>query len=81
MRLADFSDHSTERNLTQWQAFAATWLPTSARMKALELRDHAEEILNASVIDLRAAQPPDEQAAKSKGLADVLGRRDGRSCR
>ena len=38
-------------------------------MVSLELRDHAKQILEAIVADLRTSQTPEAQAAKSMGLA------------
>ena len=53
MRLADFILHDMERILAQWDAFAATRLPAALDMVSLELRDHAKQILEAIVADLR----------------------------
>jgi hypothetical protein len=40
-------------------------------MASLELRDHAQQILEAVAADLSTSQSPEEQAAKSMGLAPV----------
>ena len=69
MRLADFILRDMERILAQWEAFAATRLPAAASMASLELRDHAQQILEAVAADLSAPQSQEEQAAKSMGLA------------
>ena len=69
MRLADFILHDMDGILARWEAFAATRLPAAARMNSLSLRDHARQILEAVVADLRTSQSADAQAAKSMGLA------------
>ena len=69
MRLADFIAHEMERILAEWEAFAATRLPAARHMPTLELRDHAQPILEAIVADLRTSQTDEARGAKSKGLA------------
>jgi signal transduction histidine kinase len=69
MRLADFIERNMEPILGQWEAFAATRLPAAGAMRSLELRNHAQQILEAIVADLRTAQSPEAQRAKSMGLA------------
>ena len=69
MRLADFILRDMENILANWEAFAATRLPAAASMASLELRDHAQQILEAVATDLSASQSREEQAAKSMGLA------------
>ena len=69
MRLADFILREMESILAQWEAFAATRLPAAGHMVSLELRDHAQQILEAMVADLRTSQTAEAQAAKSMGLA------------
>ena len=58
-----------ERILAKWEAFAATRSPASTSMTSSELRDHAQQILEAVAADLRISQSPEEQADKSMGLA------------
>ncbi|MGE5384717.1 MAG: ATP-binding protein [Betaproteobacteria bacterium] len=72
MRLADFILHDMKSILTQWEAFARTQLPAAAEMGSLELRDHAEQILQAIAKDLRTPQTREEQSQKSMGLAPKL---------
>ena len=48
MRLADFIISDMERILGKWKAFAATRLPAAEHVVALELRDHAQEILEVA---------------------------------
>jgi signal transduction histidine kinase len=69
MRLASFIQSDMDRILARWEAFAATRLPAAGYMHPLELRDHAEGILRAIVLDLESPQTREEQAAKSMGLA------------
>src|SRR5688572_25537948 len=69
LRLADFIRADMENILVEWEAFAATQLPPGASMSALELRDHAEQILKAVAKDIAQPQTPDEEAAKSRGQA------------
>lgn len=69
MRLAEFILHDMEEILIEWEQFAATRLPAAASMASLELRDHAQQILEAVALDLSSAQSREEQSAKSKGLA------------
>ena len=72
MRLADFILRDMESILANWEAFAATRLPAAASMASLELRDHAQQILEAVAADLSAPQSREAQAAKSMGLAAAL---------
>jgi signal transduction histidine kinase len=72
MRLSEFILCNMERILEHWEAFAATRVPAASRMVSLELRDHAEQILNAVVADLETPQTREEQSAKSMGLAPIL---------
>ena len=58
--------------MARWEAFAATSLPAAARMNSLALRDHAQQILEAVVADLRTSQSREAQAAKSMGLAPKI---------
>jgi signal transduction histidine kinase len=69
MRLADFIRRDMESILAQWEAFAATRLPAAASMTSLELRDHAQQILEAVAADLSVSQSREAQVAKSMGLA------------
>ncbi len=72
MRLSDFIVRDMEGILTRWEAFAATSLPAAARMNSLALRNHAQQILEAVVADLRTSQSREAQAAKSMGLAPKI---------
>jgi signal transduction histidine kinase len=71
MHLADFLLAETDAIVAEWEVFARG-LPAGARLSRLDLRDHAQQILEAIAADLRTAQTREEQAAKSKGLAPVV---------
>jgi len=66
MRLAEFISANTESILAEWEAFARSIKP-GAKMDALALRDHAEDILRATARDMMNAQTAAEQASKSTG--------------
>ncbi len=66
MRLADFILSSIEPILMEWEVFARSIAP-GAKMTELALRDHAGEILKATVDDMKSAQSAAEQSAKAKG--------------
>ncbi|HVE88989.1 MAG TPA: sensor histidine kinase [Burkholderiaceae bacterium] len=72
MRLSEFIRSDMEGILADWQAFAATQLPGAAGMKPLELRDHAQKILEAVAKDINQPQTEHEQAEKSKGQTQPL---------
>lgn len=66
MRLADFILANMEPILMDWEIFARSIAP-GAKMNALALRDHAKDILKATVDDMKTAQSDAERSAKSKG--------------
>ena len=72
MRLADFILRDMETILEQWEAFALTLFPAAANMKSLELRDHAQQILEAVAKDLTTSQTREAQSEKSMGRAPQL---------
>src|SRR5687768_2954537 len=72
MRLPDFIAANIEPILAEWEVFARSIWPASASGAAVDpsrLRDHAEEILRAAVIDMRTQQSGAAQSGKSKGEA------------
>lgn len=69
MRLSDFIDANIEPILQAWEDFARTIDTPGAPLDAEGLRDHAEQMLNAIVIDLRTKQTAREQIAKAQGNA------------
>ncbi|HUG71131.1 MAG TPA: HAMP domain-containing sensor histidine kinase [Pirellulaceae bacterium] len=66
MRLANFIVENFEPILVEWDAFARSITP-GEKMDALALRDHAGEILLATVEDMRSAQSSAERSARSRG--------------
>ena len=65
--LAEFIDEHRAAIVAEWQKFAQTLTPAASELGGASLRDHADEILNAIVLDMRSAQTEDEEAGKSKG--------------
>jgi len=66
MRLADFIVSNIEPILMEWEVFARGTAP-GAKMDALALRDHAPDILLATVQDMNSSQSAIERSAKSRG--------------
>ena len=66
MRLADFIVSNIEPILMEWEVFARSIAPGAA-MDALALRDHAPDILLATVQDMNSSQSATERSAKSRG--------------
>jgi signal transduction histidine kinase len=71
MLLSEFISAKTEAILAEWESFAATLLPATQGMSPLELRDHAQQILEAIAKDLAVPQSRQAQLAKSRGQAPV----------
>lgn len=69
MRLADFITDNIEPILQDWENFARTIDTPGAPLNPAALRDHAEQMLQAIVVDLRTKQTAQEQLAKSHGNA------------
>jgi signal transduction histidine kinase len=67
MRLADFIRKNHESILREWEAFAETLLPAAKGMSKEGLRDHADQILTATVRDMESLQTAHEEKEKSKG--------------
>jgi signal transduction histidine kinase len=66
MRLPDFILSNVELILAEWETFARSIAP-GAKMDELALRDHAADILLATVADMRSAQTAAQRTAKSQG--------------
>jgi signal transduction histidine kinase len=66
MRLAAFITDNIEPILVEWEAFARS-IPGCEQLDKLALRDHAEGILTAVVLDMNTAQTDSQQSEKSKG--------------
>ena len=67
MSLSAFIRDHHEEIISEFAVFARTLMPPGADMSETELRDHAEDILNAVVHDMSIAQTGNEQALKSQG--------------
>ncbi|VVO57832.1 sensor histidine kinase [Pseudomonas fluorescens] len=69
MRLSDFITTNLEPILQDWEDFARTIETPGAPLDTEALRDHAEQMLHAIVLDLRTKQTAKEQLAKAHGNA------------
>ena len=67
MRLSDFITNNLESILQAWEDFARTIDTPGAPLDTEALRDHAEQMLHAIVLDLRTKQSAQEQIAKAQG--------------
>ena len=76
MRLADFIADNLEPILAEWVKFAATSGPAARAMDQVALRDHAKEMLQAIVLDLRTPQTSAQRLTKSLGGAPDLASSD-----
>jgi hypothetical protein len=76
MRLADFIVSNVEPIVMEWEVFARGIVP-GAKMDALALRDHAPDILRATVQDMKSLQTANERTAKSRGHDDHTHDGDG----
>ncbi len=72
MRLADFIESNIDPILTEWVTFAQSCGPSGMAMDVAALRDHAVQMLQAIVADLRTPQTAAEQSSKSKGEQDPV---------
>lgn len=69
MRLSSFLIRNIEPILQGWENFARTIRTDSKPLDSEGLRDHAELMLRTIAEDLRTHQSPQEQVAKSRGMA------------
>ncbi|MFL5242463.1 MAG: ATP-binding protein [Gemmataceae bacterium] len=70
MRLTDFIEANVEPILAEWEVFARKIWPSTAGDSVTDpasLRDDAEDILRATVSDMRSDQTATQQSEKSKG--------------
>ena len=72
MRLSRFIIENMEEILREWESFARTLVPAADGMSPLELRDHAQEMLEAIALDIETAQNPEQQEWKSKALPELV---------
>lgn len=66
MRIAEFITSCMESILMEWEAFARG-IAVDAEMDSLALRDHAKEILLATVQDMNSSQSAAQRTARSRG--------------
>lgn len=71
MRLSDFIVENIEPILQAWEDFARTIETPGVALDTEALRDHAAQMLEAIVIDLRTKQTRAEQIAKSQGQGPI----------
>lgn len=69
--LAEFIEKERGAIVAEWETFARSLQPASGDMTALALRDHADEILAAIVLDMKSRQTVAEQTKKSKGQGNA----------
>jgi signal transduction histidine kinase len=70
--LSEFISANIEPILAEWETFARSLAPGTSMAK-LALRNDAESILRACVLDMQSDQSSAEQASKSKGLGGAGG--------
>jgi signal transduction histidine kinase len=68
MILATFIRTHHDKIISEFEKFARTLMPAGSNMSPSELRDHAEELLTAIVVDMDTPQTPNEELQKGKGL-------------
>jgi hypothetical protein len=69
MKLSQFISTHIEEVLVAWESFARTQVPSANGMGTEQLRDHAQQILEAIALDLDTPQSGYQRDEKSKGLA------------
>ncbi len=70
MRLSEFIQSNQEEIIAEWVAFARSLLPWAEGMSEEQMRDHAVELLNAVVSDMKSPQSGHQRSEKSKGNAE-----------
>ena len=68
MSLSEFIRHHHREIIDRFEEFARTLGPVTADMSAVQLRDHAEELLTAIVADMDTEQSREEQTRKAEGV-------------
>lgn len=76
MRLSTFIRQHRKKIVEEWVEFARTLHPWAKGLSKKNLRDHAEELLDAIVSDMKSSQSRHQQSEKSKGR-DVGGALSG----
>ena len=67
LNISDFITHHMEQILVEWEAFAKTFGASADKMSSDELRDHAKQILEFVVDDIRREETTEQTEAKSHG--------------
>ncbi len=73
MKLAEFIDVHRKRIIEEWTAFARSLLPPDSEATESLLSDHADEILAAIVVDLRAIRAGKARGHRAHGLVQRVG--------
>ena len=68
MSLTEFIQTHHGKIISEFEKFARTLMPVGSNMSPSELRDHAEELLTAIVVDMDTPQTRNEESQKGKGL-------------
>ena len=68
MALTKFIRTHHDEIISEFEKFARTLMPVGSNMSPSELRDHAEELLTAIVVDMDTPQTRDEESQKGRGL-------------
>ena len=66
-RLCDFIHQHRRTIVEEWIEFARTLKPWATGLSKKDLRDHAEELLDAIVSDMKSSQSGHQQSEKAKG--------------
>src|SRR5687768_6447590 len=77
MRLGDFILANVEPILAEWEVFARSIWPDGPTADPAEVRDEAEDILRATVLDMRSDQTGLEQTEKAQGATRGSGQDGG----
>ncbi|MDQ3032786.1 MAG: sensor histidine kinase [Myxococcota bacterium] len=68
MSFADFIEQNREQIIREWVSFASERIPSTKGMSEIALRDHAGELLQAVVEDMKTPQTAAQTHEKSQGL-------------
>lgn len=71
--MASFIIENMDEIVAEWESFARSLSPQTARMDAWALRDHAKPMLEAIAKDIATSQTDRQQSQKSKGLGPFRG--------
>ena len=79
MNISEFITRHMEQILVEWEAFATTFGAAADKMSGGELRDHAKQILEIVVSDIRREETTEQTEAKSHGQDTVSASDDSAS--